>query len=1381
LQCKILRFAFYIMIRQLIILLLVSFSISSYSQVNIHYWDFNTAVTAVGTNKWPSPLNSALSATNVTTGVLTHNFTATDNFAGSSIDDAPIFTSTAGLSLSVLDQANNNNALILNVPTTNYNNIKFTYTSRGTSTGFSTHKIEYSTDGIIYILKNTITGRTSTSFSLLTEDFSAIAACNNNPNFKIKITISGATNASGNNRFDNFRVQGAPVVANNTVTATAGNKAGEPTTNGSFNLSLSNPAPVGGVVVNYTLGGTAITGTDYTDPLIGSITIPAGASTAVITLNTIDDIIGEPTKNVTLTLNNANNGFNVATSIPVINFFDNDGFLGGTYNFNNCGNYLLQGFTQYSVTGAQAWTCIKQGRTYTVDPSSDSAIQMNGFFGTGPLVNEDWLISPSFNLTGTTNPIIQFYTRSKFAGNVLELKVSTNYMPGTNPTTATWTTINGNFPTANSDVWILSDNIDLSSFIQPSVYIAWVYTSTATSATRWSLDDIRVDAGCTPPTSQATILNLTSTLTSISGSFTPSTPLADGYLVIASTSPTLSSPPVSNTVYAVDDIIGNGTVVSVNNSTTFNINNLNPATTFYFTIYAYSALQNCYLLVNPLTGNIATKPSPICTPPSTQATNITATNITATSMDISFTRGNGDNILVVSRTNTSVNQNPIIGLNYIVGSQIGNGNFVVYNGPASGFSYTALTQNTTYYFALYEYFNTDYCYNGIPLIANFTTTCVSPINVSAVNATAANAQATISWFNPTASCYDDIIVVASNAPITGVGSDYTGAANTVYATPNQVVYTGTSNNVVVTGLTNGVIYYFKIFTRKGATYSTGTTISIAPFNPALGFQYLYGNLHSHSSYSDGNKEDLSKKPIDDFRYGRDANCMDFLGISEHNHSGAGMALNNFILGYNDANTVNLEVGGAGNTMVTLWGMEWGVISGGGHVLTYGFDDKLIGWETGNYNIFCAKNDYASLFNLVNGQTNAFATLAHPNRNFLDFGNIVNNYSASADNAIVGTVIESGPAFSTNISYSHFPSPLEYFDYYKAMLAKGYKLGPTMDGDNHYFTFGRQSTNRLVVLANSKTRADVISAIKEMRFFASNDCNVKIDFKCYTNVMGSSLSHANLPIITLNVTDVDAGEATDSIYIYGGKVGDPAPLEPIKKYANTSSITFDATDALNTQPDNTTYYYFTVAKQVDGNRTISAPIWYTRNDLLLPITLLSFNAALQTNKTVLVKWATAQEVNNKIFMIEKSIDGGVSFNTIGTVNAIGNSSLVSNYEFTDLSPQQGVNLYRLKQMDVDGKFTYSKVVAISLSQTKTNYYSLYPTITNQLTTINTTTSSQKNIVVSIYNEASSLVQNGKYIIDKNHPATISVSNLKAGIYFVKINDGNEIVTRKLMVQ
>ncbi len=1361
----------------IVLLLSISF-ISTYGQVtNLHYWDFNTGAGTVANSKWLSPVAATSSITGTT---LTHTFTKTEDFGGSTLD-ATGFTSTAGASFSVVDFINNNQSLILNAPTTNYENISFTYATRGTSTGFTTHTIDYTTDGTNYTNSTTITGRNATTFSLQTINFSTITAANNNANFKIRITISGGTNTAGNNRFDNFRITGTPIISANNVTATAGNAIIEPATNGTFTITLNNPAPAPGVTVNYTLSGTATAGNDYTDPQMGSLTIPTGSTTGTVNIAVVDDAIFEPTETVILTMTSASNGFGISTTPATINLFDNDvtaGIVGTTYNLNSCSNFLQQGFREYSVTGAQLWSCSKFGRTYTVDPSTDSAWQMNGFSGSA-LANEDWLISPPFNLIGTTNPVLQFYSRTKFAGNALQLKVSTNYVTGTNPNTATWTTINGNFPGSNTDVWILSDNIDLSAFIGTNVYIAWVYTSTTAAAARWTIDDIKVAAGCTPPTSQPTSLNLNSTITSISGSFTAAAPAADGYLVIMSTSATLTVTPSNNTVYAIDDVIGNGTVINVNNSTFFTVNNLNPATTYYFTVYAYGALQNCYQLVNPLKGNTATQPSPICTPPSVQTSNLTAANITGTSMDLAYTRGNGDNILIVARPNTAVNQNPITGISYAAGATIGTGNIVIYNGPAAGFSYTGLTPNTTYYFAIYEFFNTDFCYNNTPLTGNFTTICSSPINVSSLTATGGNAQASVGWTNPSASCYDEIIVVASNAPITGQGSDYTGAADAAYTTPDQIVYKGTGTSVNVTGLTNSTTYYFKIFTRKGALYSSGVTITAAPFDPAVGYQYLYGNLHAHSSYSDGNKEDLTKKPIDDYRFARDANCMDFLGISEHNHSGAGMNIANYPLGFADANIVNLEPGSGGNTMLTLWGMEWGVISGGGHVLTYGFNDQLIGWEAGNYNIFCAKNDYSSLFNLINGQSNAFATLAHPN--FTDFGNIASTYSASADNAVVGTAIESGPAFATNTDYSNFPFPLSDFEYYKTMLAKGYKLGPTMDADNHYFTFGRQSTNRLVVLANSKTRADLVSAIKEMRFYASNDCNVKVDFKCNSNPMGSSLTLAGVPSITVNVTDPESFDTVDSIYIVGARVGGSSALDTIKRYVNQSSITFDVNDPLNIQPNNTTYYYFVVIRQADGQKVVTAPIWYTRSDISLPVTLLNFTATYQANKTVALQWSTAQERNSKLFIIERSIDGGSTFAAIGSVNAFGNTNSVTQYQHTDLSPVTGTNLYRLKQIDLDGKFNYSKIVAITLNQKNNNYYSLYPTIGHEFTTINATTSFQKNITISIFDEAGHLVKNLKSVISSNNPVKVSLTNLKSGIYFVKINDNQTVNTQKLIVE
>ena len=95
---------------------------------------------------------------------------------------------------------------------------------------------------------------------------------------------------------------------------------------------------------------------------------------------------------------------------------------------------------------------------------------------------------------------------------------------------------------------------------------------------------------------------------------------------------------------------------------------------------------------------------------------------------------------------------------------------------------------------------------------------------------------------------------------------------------------------------------------------------------------------------------------------------------------------------------------------------------------------------------------------------------------------------------------------------------------------------------------------------------------------------------------------------------------------------------------------------------------------------------------LPITLLYFNGQ-RNNFEVLLTWATAMELNNKEFMIERSEDG-ISFYTMGTVTGAINSSNVLRYEFTDKQPLPGISYYRLKQEDVDGTQSFSRIIAIS---------------------------------------------------------------------------------------
>ena len=180
------------------------------------------------------------------------------------------------------------------------------------------------------------------------------------------------------------------------------------------------------------------------------------------------------------------------------------------FDFQACtGSELLpNGFTQFSVTGSQIWDCTAFGR----DPNAPAgtaafpnAVEINGFANNINNLNLDWLISPKLDLTGTDFPLLSFWSRNAFAGAPLQLKISTDYSGSGDPTLATWTDLNGKFPSQGSDIWTPSSNINLSAFKQNSVYFAFVYSSTTQDGSRWSLDDINLANSSTPPPPSLTL------------------------------------------------------------------------------------------------------------------------------------------------------------------------------------------------------------------------------------------------------------------------------------------------------------------------------------------------------------------------------------------------------------------------------------------------------------------------------------------------------------------------------------------------------------------------------------------------------------------------------------------------------------------------------------------------------------------------------------------------------------------------------------------------------------------------------------------------------------------------------------------------------------
>ncbi len=117
----------------------------------------------------------------------------------------------------------------------------------------------------------------------------------------------------------------------------------------------------------------------------------------------------------------------------------------------------------------------------------------------------------------------------------------------------------------------------------------------------------------------------------------------------------------------------------------------------------------------------------ICNLPTIQSTAFNTSLVTDTSVNISWTRGNGNKVLVVARQGSIVNANPVDGVLYSAnsdfgyGNQIGNENYVVYNGSGSSVNINALTAGTTFYFSVYEYNDTAYCYK-IPALTGIANT-----------------------------------------------------------------------------------------------------------------------------------------------------------------------------------------------------------------------------------------------------------------------------------------------------------------------------------------------------------------------------------------------------------------------------------------------------------------------------------------------------------------------------------------------------------------------------------------------------------------------------------------------------------------------------------
>lgn len=183
---------------------------------------------------------------------------------------------------------------------------------------------------------------------------------------------------------------------------------------------------------------------------------------------------------------------------------------------------------------------------------------------------------------------------------------------------------------------------------------------------------------------------------------------------------------------------------------------------------------------------------------------------------------------------------------------------------------------------------------------------------------------------------------------------------------------------------------------------------------------------------------------------------------------------------------------------------------------------------------------------------------------------------------------------------------------------------------------------------------------------------------------------------------------------------------------------------------------------------------------LPVELTSFTASVVDNGVVL-NWTTATEINNQGFEVQRSVNGK-DFNTVGFVKGNGTTTEAQKYSYFD-AVTSGKYTYRLKQMDFNGTFEYTKTVEVNASIVSA--YDLiqnYPNPFNPSTTISYAVKDAGLVTLKVYNvlgdEVATLVNEVQAA--GMHDVRFDASSLSTGVYFYTLNAGNFTATKKMIL-
>ena len=485
---------------------------------------------------------------------------------------------------------------------------------------------------------------------------------------------------------------------------------------------------------------------------------------------------------------------------------------------------------------------------------------------------------------------------------------------------------------------------------------------------------------------------------------------------------------------------------------------------------------------------------------------------------------------------------------------------------------------------------------------------------------------------------------------------------------------------------------FRALPTAGSAKSQAATAS-------LPYTVYFGNLHGQSNDSDGggNVSTCTSSqgaqtgqygPADAFNYAR-GRGLDFLLESEHNHyfdgssstntsASPSTAINRYAAGRTAMATSNTNY----PNFLALYGMEWGVISGGGHLNIIN-GDKLAAWEYNSSSqllgdLFVAKNDYANLYTTMKargwvGQFN------HPSTSDqFKIGSTVMGYHADGDEVMVGAEIMNTSAFSNNTSETE-TSRSTYGGAFDKLLENGFHVAPTTNQDNHCANWGASYTNRTGVLLPAGTalnEANFIAALKARRVYATMDKNSQLITTANGNLMGSRINNSGVLNLVANFAN-SAGRTVSQVQWYRG-----VP----KRGGTVTLLASTATTSLT--PTTGEHFFYAKLTQDDGKILWSAPIWVTQGSGGGDTTPPTVSASVSGSSGTITLNATASD-NVGVTGVEFFIDG---------VSRGSDSTSPYSLAFNSTALANGSHTLTARASDAASNSTTSNPVSFSVNNT-----------------------------------------------------------------------------------